>query len=354
MLHRLGLGVVKRIKPTPFQGHVVTFMADSNLGRLHMDAEALLRVSPEELAQALLDRRRLLKDQLPTVIRTLEAEEQNLAPKVTRAVENHKRANDVVAKLKSTRDSSQKVAHGLLPKVRGHRDSLVESGGMVSLDPDWKKEKLFEELDEIEDSIQTSALDHKAEKKMIDRRKKLIELNEKWLKERRDLNPEMVDYIDSRREMSHLFKTADKSHRDMIKAVEKAQPLHEKKVTMQAEIREIRRVLDRAKELLAQSDDAISHWERRLKDGDGELGLGFADLLVAKKRVAEGGDSTFARKIKPDNQKRGKNNPRKGKSNKTKNPAKADSEKKVVESAPESPTPAAKKAEAPSHGGEEE
>jgi len=329
-------------------------MADSNLGRLHMDAEALLRVSPEELAQALLDRRRLLKDQLPTVIRTLEAEEQNLAPKVTRAVENHKRANDVVAKLKSTRDSSQKVAHGLLPKVRGHRDSLVESGGMVSLDPDWKKEKLFEELDEIEDSIQTSALDHKAEKKMIDRRKKLIEQNEKWLKERRDMNPEMVDYIDSRREMSHLFKTADKSHRDMIKAVEKAQPLHEKKVTMQAEIREIRRVLDRAKELLAQSDDAISHWERRLKDGDGELGLGFADLLVAKKRVAEGGDSTFARKIKPDNKKRGKNNPRKGKSNKTKNPAKADSEKKVVESAPESPTPAAKKAEAPSHGGEEE
>ena len=332
----------------------MTFMADSNLGRLHMDAEALLRVSPEELAQALLDRRRLLKDQLPTVIRTLEAEEQNLAPKVTRAVENHKRANDVVAKLKSTRDSSQKVAHGLLPKVRGHRDSLVESGGMVSLDPDWKKEKLFEELDEIEDSIQTSALDHKAEKKMIDRRKKLIELNEKWLKERRDLNPEMVDYIDSRREMSHLFKTADKSHRDMIKAVEKAQPLHEKKVTMQAEIREIRRVLDRAKELLAQSDDAISHWERRLKDGGGELGLGFTDLLVAKKRVAEGGDSTFARKIKPDNKKRGKNNPRKGKSNKTKNPAKADSEKKVVESAPESPTPAAKKAEAPSHGGEEE
>ena len=69
-----------------------------------MDAEALLRVSPEELAQALLDRRRLLKDQLPTVIRTLEAEEQNLSPKVDRVVKNHKRANDAVAELKSTRD----------------------------------------------------------------------------------------------------------------------------------------------------------------------------------------------------------------------------------------------------------
>jgi hypothetical protein len=295
----------------------------------------------------------LLKDQLPTVIRTLEAEEQNLSPKVDRIVENHKRANDVVAKLKSTRDSSQKVAHGLLPKVRGHRDSLVESGGMVSLDPDWKKEKLFEELDEIEDSIQTSALDHKAEKKMIDRRKKLIEQNEKWLKERRQMNPEMVDYVDSRREMSHLFKTADKSHRDMIKAVEKAQPLHEKKVAMQAEIRDIRRVLDRAKELLAQSDDAIGHWERRLKDGFGELGLGFTDLLAAKRCVAEGGDSTFARKNKPNNQKRGKNKTRKGNSNKSK-PAKENSDKKIVESAPQSPAPVVETADVPSSGGEGE
>ncbi|HII43452.1 TPA: hypothetical protein HA325_02390 [Candidatus Thalassarchaeaceae archaeon] len=319
-----------------------------------MDAEALLRVSPEELAQALLDRRRLLKDQLPTVIRTLEAEEQNLSPKVDRVVKNHKRANDAVAKLKSTRDSSQKIAHGLLPKVRGHRDSLVESGGMVSLDPDWKKEKLFEELDEIEDSIQTSALDHKAEKKMIDRRKKLIGQNEKWLKERRQMNPEMVDYVDSRREMSHLFKTADKSHRDMIKAVEKAQPLHEKKVAMQAEIRDIRRVLDRAKELLSQSDDAIGHWERRLKDGFGELGLGFTDLLAAKRRVAEGGDSTFARKTKANNQKGGKNNPRKGKSNKSKHSAKANSDKNTVESAPKSPATAVETADAPSRRGEEE
>jgi len=230
---------------------------------------------------------------------------------------------------------------------------------------------LFEELDDIEDSIQTSALDHKAEKKMIDRRKKLIEQNEKWLKERRQMNPEMVDYVDSRREMSHLFKTADKSHRDMIKAVEKAQPLHEKKVAMQAEIREIRRVLDRAKELLVQSDDAIGHWERRLKHGFGELGpelgpvdmeewndtlgdLVFTDLLAAKKRVAEGGDSTFARKTKPNNQKKGNNSPRKGKSNKSKQPAKVGSGKKSVESVSGPAAPVVEAADAPSRGGEEE
>ena len=283
-------------------------MMGPNFRRLHMESDGLLAVTPDQLAQALLDRRVLLKEQLPTVIRTLEAEEQNLAPKVSRSGDKHKQANEIVAKLKVERDQAQIVARNLLPKVKEYRDKLVESGGMVNLDPDWKKEKLFEELDEIEENIQTSALDHKAEKKMIERRKKLIQQNEKWLKERRDSNPEMADYIDSRREMSYQFTIANKAHRNMIKAVEKAQPLHEKKVAMEAEIRDVRRQLDRAKELLSQSDKAIEHWQRRLKDGYGELGLGFPDLLRDMIQVQDGGDSSFAKRHKKNKQNSKKNN----------------------------------------------
>jgi len=267
-----------------------------------MESDALLAVTPNQMAQALLDRRILLKEQLPTVIRTLEAEEQNLSPKVARIVDNHKQANEVVAKLKEVRDYAQIEARNLIPKVKQHRNVLVDSGGMVNLDPDWKKEKLLEELDEIEENIQTSALDHKAEKKMIERRKKLIEQNEKWLKERRDSNPDMAEYIDSRREMSHQFMVANKAHRNMMKAVEKAQPLHDKKVAIQAEIREVRRQLDRAKELLSQSDHAIEHWQRRLKDGYSELGVGFPDLLRDMNQVQNGGASSFARKHEKNKQ----------------------------------------------------
>ena len=280
----------------------MTFMIGSNFGRLHMESDALLAVTPNQMAQALLDRRILLKEQLPTVIRTLEAEEQNLSPKVARIVANHKKANSIVAERKSERVKAKAEALQLLSKARGHYDNLVESGGMVSLDPNWKKEKLLEELDEIEESIQTSALDHKAEKKLIDRRKKLIEQNEKWLKDRRDSNPEMADYIDARREMSKLFTMADKSHSDMLQAVEKAQPLHDKKVAIQAEIREVRRQLDRAKELLSQSDHAIEHWQRRLKDGYSELGVGFPDLLRDMNQVQNGGASSFARKNEKNKQ----------------------------------------------------
>ena len=110
----------------------MTFIADSHFGRLSMDSQALLQVSPEVLAQALLDRRTLLKDKLPTVIRSLEAEEEKLEPRVARAVKNHDKANRSVAEMKTTRDSSQVDARNLLPTVLGNRDTLVDSGGMIN------------------------------------------------------------------------------------------------------------------------------------------------------------------------------------------------------------------------------
>ena len=77
---------------------------------------------------------------------------------------------------------------------------------------------------------------------------------------------------------------------------------------MEAEIRDVRRQLDRAKELLSQSDQAIEHWQRRLKDGYRELGLGFPDLLRDMIRVQDGGDSSFAKRQKKNKQNSKKKN----------------------------------------------
>jgi len=273
-----------------------------------MNTDELLAVTPEEMAKSLLARRQLLKQQLPTVIRTLEAEEQNLAPKAKKAVEISKNINSKVSELKEERNQAQKKANELLKLVKESREKLIQSDGMINLDPSWKKEKMFEEIEDIEKKIETSALDHKAERKLLDKRKKLIEKNDKWLKQRRDLNPEMVTYIDSRREMNTLYRLADKSHRKMLDGVEKAQPQHEKQQKIRDDLREIKRQLDRARELLSQSDRALEHWERRLDKGFGELGDGFKDLLSAQRKVAEGGDSSFARK---KNNKKDRNTPKK-------------------------------------------
>ena len=260
-----------------------------------MEVEELLAISPEQLAQALLVRRQVLKQELPGVIRNLEAEEDSLEPRVKRADESHRKANEKVALLKEERNQSQKAASKLLVEVKNSREKLVDSGGMVNLDPNWKKEKLLEQLEEIEDSIQTSALDHSSERKLLDRRKKLLEENEKWLKSRKKSNPEMSRFVDSRGEMVSSYRKADSAHRKMLEAVSKAQPLHEKKVLLTAELRDIRRQMDRARELLDQSDIAIEHWQRRLKEGFGELGAGYRDLMTASNKVSSGGRSSFAR-----------------------------------------------------------
>ena len=56
--------------------------------------------------------------------------------------------------------------------------------------------------------------------------------------------------------------------------------------------------LDRARELLSQSDKAIEYWEKRLEVGFGDIGPGFRDLLRARKMVDDGGRSSFAKKTR--------------------------------------------------------
>tara|TARA_Y100001954_G_scaffold212170_1_gene239700 strand:+ start:1884 stop:2711 length:828 start_codon:yes stop_codon:yes gene_type:complete len=263
-----------------------------------MDTNELMRVTPNDLASALLSRRMLLKDSLPGVIRNLEAEEDSLSPKLDRLKKSFDEANDKVAKFKTERNQFQTGAGTLIPDVKRIRAKLIETGGMISLDPKWKKMKLLEQIEEIENKIQTSALDHRSERKLIETRRTLIAENDKWIRDRKASNPEMIDYLEKNKEMSKLFRKADKAHNLMIGAVSKAQPLYEKLTIASEEMREIRSQLDRAKELLGQSDKAIDYWEHRIKNGFGDLGVGYRDLLKGQKSVDGGGSSSFAKKTK--------------------------------------------------------
>ena len=98
-----------------------------------LEPEALLAVTPGELSQALLLRRQALKEELPNVIRTLEAEEESLEPRVQRIVTSHRSTNDKVSELKKKRNRAQKEAGAVLGVVRGARDSLAVSGKVVNL-----------------------------------------------------------------------------------------------------------------------------------------------------------------------------------------------------------------------------
>ena len=263
-----------------------------------MDTGELMRGEPNELAEKLLKRRIMLKDSLPGVIRNLEAEEDSLSPKVDRMKRSFRDVNSKVAEFKNERDLFQREAGKLIPEVKDIRETLTKSGGMISLDPKWKNMKLLEKIEEIEDKIQTTALDHKSERKLLEKRRSLISENDKWVKDRKDSNPEMTKYLDKNRKMSELFKKADKAHSKMIEAVTKAQPMYKKLSESSGELKEIKSQLDRARELLSQSDKAIEYWEKRLELGFGDIGPGFRDLLKARKSVEDGGKSSFAKKVR--------------------------------------------------------
>ena len=142
---------------------------------------------------------------------------------------------------------------------------------MINLDPKWKKERMIEELEEIEFNIQTVALDHKAEKKMIDARRNIIRQNELWLKERKSSNPQMAEFIEKRKKMNSLYKAADKEHKEMIKNVNLGEPVHAKYMARKTELVDIERQRDRARQLLKNLDRDISYWENTILDGFDEL-----------------------------------------------------------------------------------
>ena len=256
------------------------------LSRYHVDTESLLSITPKEIAESLLIRRRALKDQLPNIIKNLDNESEALTPKLAKIREKNQKINIKTSEIKKKRDMFQKEAGEIWNKIKDTQNKLTESGNMINLDPKWKKERMIEELEEIEFNIQTVALDHKAEKKMIEARKNIIKQNELWLKERKASNPEMADFIEKRKKMNSLYKAADKEHKDMIKNVDLGEPVHAKYVATKTELTDINRQRDRAKHLLKNIDRDIGYWENTLLDG-------FEELTVLAKKVERGEVSSF-------------------------------------------------------------
>jgi len=193
-----------------------------------MNNEDLMAVRPDDLAHALLNRRKILKESLPDVIRTLEAEDEVVKPRYDRTKLRFDKINVQIKNLKENRDKCQNEASEILYSIKQIEVRLTDNGKMINLNPKWKREKVEKSLEILEKNIQTRALDQLTERKMLEERKKIIDENEAWLKNRKNANPEMLEYIEKRKEMSKLFKKADKFHREMIVKVEKAQPLYEK------------------------------------------------------------------------------------------------------------------------------
>ena len=94
--------------------------------------------------------------------------------------------------------------------------------------------------------------------------------------------------------MNSLYKEADKSHLEMIKRVQKGDPIHAKYILLKDEFIDINRQKDRAKELFKNSDRDVLFWENIISEG-------LDELLQHANSVKEGSPSTFVSKKKSIN-----------------------------------------------------
>ncbi len=263
---------------------------------LSMNPEALLSVGPEELAGAILQRRLALQEMLPHIESSNKDEADRLQPLVEKMRLVRDSGLNKVADLKLRRNAAQEEARLLLKESTDLREKLIKSGGMKNLDPQWAKEKLEESLSDVETRIEEGALSLEDERRLIAERKTLLDQNEAWLDERRKSNPDMAQYVDSRRKMQKLFRQADKFHLEMLDVVEKNETEHNQFIENRDALRTAMRQVDRSRALIKQSESAISHWNKRISEGFGELLSGEPNLLAAAENVKAGGASTIRRR----------------------------------------------------------
>ncbi len=263
-------------------------------GLSRMDIEAVLALTPEQVAASILARRELLKQQLPFIIQTLEESRDQLTPQLEKATAANRDAQHRLKGLRDARNKAHSEAKAFRLQAESARTTLAEDGKMISLDPKWKQDKLLEQLEIIEQKIETTAGDHLVERKLLKQRRAIIAENEAWLKERRKSNPDMASYVEARGAMTKLYKAGDKEHERVIQAQEKAEPIKKKFLDLRTERRDTERQLHQAKAMLKHAEEAVTYWQRRMADGFGALEPGYEDLLADANRVREGGSSTSA------------------------------------------------------------
>ena len=255
---------------------------------IQMDAHDLLAVSPRLLAQAILHRRERLSDMIPNDLQAHKEEQLEAEPLAKSARDERDKINEKVKGLKQERNISQKKARALFEKANDIREELIATGGMKNPDPKWAKEKLAAKLENIERQLETNAGTHKTEERYIKEMRSLMREHQEWVDERSASQPLVDEMRNAQKEAKKLLDSAQKAHDAMAELVEANAERHQSFIHWE-EVR--RRSTSRAKKLqsaLDSSQDALEFWQYCIEKDD------FTDLLIAQKRVVEGGPSSKA------------------------------------------------------------
>ncbi|PXF23268.1 MAG: hypothetical protein CXX71_02360 [Methanobacteriota archaeon] len=268
-----------------------------------MELEQIVALAPEEVAEIIVARRIELREQLPAVIEQRKVEVDYLKPLVEENRLARDRTTSRVRELKQRRNACQVEARGLRSQLAETREKLLGEGKMRNPDPAWAKEKLDERISELDDRLQRQALDLETERKMIGEMRQLLRRHQEWVEQNLAKNPELKDYREGWERHKTLLDEAQECHTEMTDLAAQSEDEHTRFEETRHVLRESMRQLNRARSLMAQSDEAIPYWNHRLKHGFNEIGDNTGDLLAPGAKVAAGGHSSMARqadRARPD------------------------------------------------------
>jgi uncharacterized coiled-coil DUF342 family protein len=252
-----------------------------------MDAEALLQLTPELLAKALIHRHERLIEELPEAIKQHQDDLDFAKPQAESARSQRDILNTQVASLKSERNTCTSRAGELRIEAAAQREKLLEEGKLRNPDPKWAREKLDADLKQLEFDLETQAGDHKREYKILRQMRDLQAEHEMWVEKNAAKVPELKEYFNVQQEMRKLYDQAQKAHQTMLELVDENLELHNTFVEKEEKRRIAASRYSHSTRSLDISKAAIDGWNNRLSKG-------FDDLLTDQNRVAEGGMSSIA------------------------------------------------------------
>ena len=252
-----------------------------------MDAEALLQLTPELLAKALIHRHERLLEELPEVIIQHQDDLDFAKPQAESARAQRDLLNTQVASLKNERNVCTSRAGELRSEATALREKLQEEGKLRNPDPKWAREKLDAELKQLEFDLETQAGDHKREYKILRQMRDLQAEHELWVEKNAAKVPELMVYFKVQQEIRKLYDQAQKAHQTMLEMVDENHELHNTFVEKEEKRRIAASRFSRSTRSLDISKAAIDGWNNRLSKG-------FNDLMIDRTRVNDGGMSSIA------------------------------------------------------------
>ena len=270
-------------------------MKDGWVDSLPMDVSTLLAMTPEEVAEAIIARRHELAEVLPEIIRERKKELDYLNPLVDETLRERDLATNNVQNFKQDRNSSRQEAKELRVKLTKLRETLIAEKRLKNPNPGWAKDKLASRLTDLDEKLETSALDINSERKFLREMRELTRSHEEWVANRIESDPDMKEYQEGWKRHRELLDAADVAHEKLVELANISEEHH----TKYEEHRDVQKVAfgqyNRAKSLQSSADDIVSYWNHRIDNGFGDLKDGTGDLLAAARFVSEGKPSSMPR-----------------------------------------------------------